>query len=164
MGINDISYEDMRKEYIASLEALPRKRTSHDGYLAIKELECINKTYNEYKGLLNSLLIENDLNDSNLDEALDSLMDYASLVSNKLIDGFYDYSYLDEDNYSFKSYDEIIKPILDLHFEANSKDGKLYKLSRLNRLVLELSRKLYSDQNLALVAKEYREKIKSILD
>ena len=146
MGINNIKYEDMRVEYIASLNALKIKRNSHDAYLATKELEYINSAYNSYISLINEFI--NNTNVDNIDNGIDKLISYAANISNKLIEGFYDYTYLDEDKYIFNSYDEIIATLLKLHYEANSPDGLLSRLSKINRLVLDLTSDIYKSDDL----------------
>ena len=161
MGINNIKYEDMKKEYIASLNALKIKRNSHDAYLATKELEYINSAYNDYISLINEFI--NNTNLDNIDNSMDKLIGFADNISNKLISGFYDYSYLDEDKYSFNSYDEIINTLLKLHYEANSPDGILSRLAGINRLVLDLCRDIYTSDAVDKVVAEFSTAYKKLI-
>ena len=140
------NYEEMKKEYLLKLEYSKVKPKKHDAYLAMKECDMMYDAYNKYRAIIALRLLYNDSEEYTrkyLENLADELLELSTLMAGKLIEGFFDFNYSDEKNYSFTE-DEIKDLLLKQHFHKNSKDGLAYKISLINREIIDNTKLIYS--------------------
>ena len=141
-----LDYEEMKKEYLLKLKYQKVKPKSHDAYLAMKECNFMYDAYLYYRSYIaiNLLYKKNhELNSSYLLDLCDRLLELSTLMADKLIDGFFNYEYSDEKNYTF-SEDDIEAYLLKDHFHKNSKEGLGFKISLINRAIIDNTKRIYS--------------------
>ena len=144
-----LDYNEMRKEYLLKLKYQKVKPNCHDAYLSMKECNFIYDAYLYYRSYIGSNLLFNNHHKYNNDYLLDlcdRLLELSTLMADKLIDGFFNYEYSDEKSYTFTD-QEIKMYLLKEHFHKNSKEGLSYKISLINRAIIDNIKRIYS-QNL----------------